>query len=192
MVNSVANVVAGKPLATGGIYLAPIGTTGPTDASTALGAAYKSAGYIGDDGVTEANERDTTKIKAWGGDVVKIVQSEHSVTYSFRFIEALNGDVLKAVYGDDNVTTTAATSTTGTIHEVEIKGDMLPHFAIVFEIKDGDARIRISAEDAQITEVGEITYSDEDVIGYEVTIECFADADGVKARKWMDNGIFSV
>ena len=77
VVNTVANVVAGKPLATGGIYLAPIGTTGPTDVSTALGAAYKSAGYIGDDGVTEANERDTSKIKAWGGDVVMIVQSEH-------------------------------------------------------------------------------------------------------------------
>lgn len=191
MVNSVANVTAGKPLATGGIYLAPVGTTGPTNVSTALGAAYKSAGYIGDDGVTEANERDTTKIKAWGGDVVKIVQSEHSVTYSFRFIEALNGDVLKAVYGDGNVTTTAATASTGTIHEVKLKGDMLPHFAIVFEIKDGDARIRISAPDAQITEVGEITYSDEDVIGYEVTIECFAAADGTKATKWLDNGVFT-
>lgn len=191
VVNSVSNVVAGKPLAAGGIWLAPAGTIGPTDSTTPLGAEYKSAGYIGEDGVTESNERDTSKIKAWGGDVVKIVQSEHSVTYSFRFIEALNGDVLKAVYGDENVTTTAATSSTGTIHEVQIKGDSLPHLAIVFEIKDGDARIRISAEDVQITEVGEITYSDEDVIGYEVTVECFADAEGVKARKWLDNGIFS-
>lgn len=191
MANNVSNVTAGKPLASGGIWIAPAGTTGPTTVSEALGAAYKSAGYIGEDGVTEANERDTSKIKAWGGDVVKIVQSEHSVTYSFRFIEALNGDVLKAVYGDDNVTTTAATASSGTIHEVKIKGDSLPHLAIVFEIKDGDARIRISAEDAQITEVGEITYSDEDVIGYEVTVECFADAEGTKATKWLDNGIFT-
>lgn len=191
MANSVANVTAGKPLATGGIWLAPFGSTAPADGAAALDVAYKSAGYIGEDGVTESNERDTTKIKAWGGDVVKIVQSEHSVTYTFRFIEALNGDVLKAVYGDDNVTTTAATVSSGTIHEVQIKGDMLPHFAIVFEIKDGDARIRISAPDAQVTEVGEITYSDSDVIGYEVTIECFADANGVKAKKWLDNGVFS-
>lgn len=189
--NTVANVVAGKPLASGGIWLAPYGSTGPSSVSDALDVAYKSAGYIGEDGVTEANERDTSKIKAWGGDVVKIVQSEHSVTYMFRFIESLNGDVLKAVYGDSNVTTTAATVSSGTIHEVKIKGEMLPHFAIVFEIKDGDARIRISAEDVQITEVGEITYSDEDVIGYEVTVECFADADGVKATKWLDNGVFA-
>lgn len=189
MANSVANVAAGKPLATGGIWLGALGTTAPTDVSTALNAAYKAAGYIGEDGVTEGGERSTSKIKAWGGDVVKIVQDEHSLTYSFKFIEAMNGDVLKAVYGADNVTTTAATSSTGTIHQVKMKGDILPHFAIVFEIKDGDNRIRISAPDVQITEVGEVTYADGDVIGYEVTIECFADSEGVKATKWLDNGV---
>lgn len=188
---TVANVVAGKPLAAGGIYLAPIGTTAPTSGSAALGVAYKSAGYIGEDGVTEGGDRSTTKIKAWGGDVVKVVQDEHTLTYTFRFIEAMNGDVLKAVYGADNVTTTAATSSSGTIHQVKVTGDVLPHLAIVFEIKDGDNRIRISAPDAQITEVGEITYADSDVIGYEVTVECFADANGVKATKWLDNGVFT-
>lgn len=191
MANTVANVASGKPLASGGIWLAPIGSTAPANVSTALNAAYKSAGYIGEDGVTEGGERSTSKIKAWGGDVVKVVQDEHSLTYTFRFIEAMNGDVLKAVYGDANVTTTAATASTGTIHEVKVTGESLPHFQIVFEIKDGDNRIRISAEDVQITEVGEITYSDGDVIGYEVTIECFADGEGVKATKWLDNGVFS-
>lgn len=189
--NSVSNVTSGKPLASGGIWLAPIGSTAPTTVSTALNASYKSAGYIGEDGVTEGGERSTTKIKAWGGDVVKVVQDEHSLTYTFRFIEAMNGDVLRAVYGEDNVDTTPATASTGTIHEVQVTGESLPHFAIVFEIKDGDNRIRISAKDVQITEVGEITYSDGDVIGYEVTIECFSDANGVKATKWLDNGIFS-
>ncbi len=191
MVNTVANVAAGKPLASGGIYLAPIGSTAPTSVTATLDAAYKSAGYIGEDGVTEGGERSTSKIKAWGGDVVKVVQDEHSLTYTFRFIEAMNGDVLEAVYGPANVTTTAATVSSGTIHEVKVTGESLPHFQIVFEIKDGDNRIRISAEDVQITEVGEITYSDGDVIGYEVTVECFAGAEGVKATKWLDNGVFS-
>lgn len=191
MVNTVANVAAGKPLASGGIWLAPAGTTPPADVAAALDAAYKSAGYIGEDGVTEGGERSTTKIKAWGGDVVKVVQDEHSLTYTFRFIEAMNADVLRAVYGAANVETTPATASAGTIHEVKVTGESLPHLAIVFEIKDGDNRIRISAPDVQITEVGEITYSDGDVIGYEVTIECFADANGVKATKWLDNGVFS-
>jgi len=191
MANTSSNVVSGKPLATGGILIAPAGTAGPTDVSTAPVAGFIGAGYIGEDGVTEGGERSTEKIKAWGGDTVKIVQTEHSLTYSFSFIETLNADVLKSIYGDSNVTTTAATISSGTIHKVLVTSDTLPHKAYVFEIKDGDARIRIVVADGQITEVGEITYSDSEVIAYTVTVECFADANGVKATKFLDNGVFS-
>lgn len=191
MANNAAQVVSGKPLATGGILIAPLGATLPTSVSTAPDAAFKSAGYIGEDGVTEGGERSTEKIKAWGGDTVKVVQTEHSLTYAFSFIETLNADVLKSIYGDANVTTTPATAASGTIHKVLVTGESLPHKAYIFEIKDGDARIRIVVPDGQITEVGEITYSDSEVIAYQVTVECFGDANGVKATKFLDDGIFS-
>jgi hypothetical protein len=61
----------------------------------------------------------------------------------------------------------------------------------VFEVKDGEAKIRIYVPDGQITEVGEITYSDSEVIGYQVTVEAFADELGNKAYKFLDNGVFS-
>lgn len=191
MSNTAANIVSGKPLATGGILIAPVGTAVPTDAVTALNASYVAAGYIGEDGVTEMNERSNERVKAWGGDTVKIIQSEHNLTFSFSFIEALNADVLKSIYGDENVTTTAATISAGTLQKVLITGGALPHKAFAFEIKDGDARIRISVPDGQITEVGEITYSDSEVVAYEVSVECFADENGVKATKFLDNGIFA-
>lgn len=191
MPNKVGNVISGKPLAAGGIYLADLSETAPTTVTAALPAGYESAGYIGEDGVTEGGERSTTKIKAWGGDVVKVVQDEHSLTYAFTFIESTNATVLKAIYGDENVTVTPATSSSGTIYKVDIKGEPLLHKKIVFEIKDGNARIRISAGDAQVIETGEITYSDSDVISYPVTVECFSDENGVKATKWLDDGVFS-
>lgn len=191
MPNSVQNVVAGQPLSTGGVLLAPLATTLPTAPSTAPNVAFKTAGYIGEDGVTEAGERSIEKIKAWGGDTVKVVQTEHSLTYQFTFLETLNADVLKALYGTANVTTTAATASTGTIHAVKVTGETLPHGCFIFEVKDGDAKIRIVVPDGQITEVGEITYSSESVIGYQVTIECYADSAGAKAYKYLDNGIFA-
>jgi len=182
-------VLTGKPLATGGVLMAPLGSTAPTDATTALDAAFKGAGYVGEDGLTESAERSTDKVKAWGGDIVKVVQTDFAVTYSFTFIETLNSEVLKAVYGKDNVTTTAATSTKGTLHAVKVNSDTLPRQAFVFEVKDGDARIRIYVPNGQITEVGEITYSDEDIIGYEVTVEAFRDSDlGANAVKYLDDG----
>ena len=39
MANSINNVVVGKPLVTGGISVAPLGTVLPTDATTALDAS---------------------------------------------------------------------------------------------------------------------------------------------------------
>ncbi|MDQ0793558.1 hypothetical protein [Streptomyces sp. B1I3] len=189
MTNS-ANVLTGKPLATGGVLMAPLGATAPTDATTALDAAFKAAGYIGEDGLTESNERSTDKVKAWGGDVVKVVQTDFATTYSFTFIETLNTEVLKAVYGAGNVTTTAATALKGTLHAVKVNSDTLPRQAFAFEVKDGDAKIRIYVPNGQITEVGEITYSDEDVIGYEVTVEAFRDSDlGANAIKYLDDGV---
>ena len=190
MANTAANVVAGTPLATGGILIGSLTATAPTTAVSAL-TGFTAAGYIGEDGVTESNERSTDRIRAWGGDTVKVVQTEHNVTYQFTFLETLNADVLKAVYGEDNVTTTAAGVSTGTLHEVAINGSTLPHKSYVFEVKDGDAEIRIYVPDGQITEVGEVTYSDSEVVGYQVTVEAFADELGNKAYKFLDNGIFA-
>lgn len=191
MPNTIANVVAGKPLATGGVLIANLGSALPTSVATTLDVAFRGAGFIGDEGVTEATERSTDKIRAWGGSTVKVVQSDFSVTYAFTFIEALNVDVLKAVYGDDNVTTTAATATTGTLAAVKINNKTLPHKSFVFEVRDGNAKVRIVVPDGQITEVGEVTYTDDGVVGYAVTVEAFVDASGNNAYKYSDDGRFS-
>jgi hypothetical protein len=188
-VSNSANIVAGKPLATGGVRIAPLGTTAPTDAVTALDAGFKTAGYVGEDGLTESTERSTEKVKAWGGDIVKVLQTDYSVTYQFTFLETLNDDVLKTVYGDANVTVTAADATKGTLRTVKLNSDQLPHKSFVFEMKDGDAKIRIHVPDGQVTEVGEVTYSDSELVGYQVTVEAFRDSTlNANAVKYIDDG----
>lgn len=189
MANTASNVLAGKPLATGGVSIAPLGTALPTDATTALDSAFEGAGYVGEDGLTESTERSTEKVKAWGGDTVKVLQTDYSATYSFTFLESLNSTVLKTVYGDDNVVTTPASSSAGTLHAVKVNSETLPHKVFSFDMRDGDARIRIAVPDGQITEVGEVTYSDGEVIGYQVTVEAFRDPVlGANAIKYLDDG----
>ena len=184
-----ANIVAAAPMATGGVSIGPLGAALPTDATTALGAALKSAGYIGESGLTESADRSTEKVKAWGGDVVKVVQTDFSTTYTFTFLETLNADVLRTVYGDQNVTVTPASSSKGSLYAVKINADTLPHKSFVFDMRDGDARIRIVVPDGQITEVGEITYSDAEVVGYSVTVEAYRDPVlGANALKYLDDG----
>lgn len=191
MANDVKNVISGKPLATGGVLRDASNTaTLPTTAVAAL-TGFTALGYIGDNGLVETIDRSSNKVKAWGGDIVKVVQTDFSVQYGFTFYESLNGDVLKAVHGDGNVTTTAATSTSGTLHAIKINGGELPSSQWVFEVRDGLARVRIVVPIGQITSVGDITYSDESVIGYAVKIEAFPDADGNQAYKYVDDGRFS-
>lgn len=189
MGNNVKNVVAGKPLSTGGVLIGPIGTPLPTDEAAALDADLVAAGYIGEDGLTETIDRSTDKVKAWGGDTVKVVQTEFGVRYKFTMIESVKKSVLESVYGSDNVTTTAATSGSGAKYAVKLVSDQLPHSVFVFEVKDGAAKIRIVVEDGQITEVGDITYADEEVVGYEVTVEAFLGATTqAQAMKYINDG----
>ena len=185
-----SNVIVGKPLATGGVLVAPPGTALPTDASTALAAGFVATGYIGEDGVTQTIGTDTTPVVAWGGDTVRTIQTSHDLTYSFTFLEN-NALVLKAVYGDDNVTTTAATLSTGTLNAILVNSTELPNKEYALEVKDGDALVRVVIPDGQITEVGDVVYSHSEAIAYEVTIKCYPDASGNKAYIYTDDGVYS-
>ena len=182
MATSTGNVLVGVPVG-GGVYMTPAPVDAaeyPTDSiGTALTTPYVAAGFISEDGVTESNESDTEKIKAWGGDTVRVVQTDHTVTYTLTFLES-SPTTLKAVYGEDNVTEADGRIT------VKVNSDTLEHRSWAFEMKDGDKRIRIFVPDGQIISRGEITYTHSGAIQYEVTIEAFPDANGDKAIKVLE------
>ena len=52
MANSKDLVTTAKPKTSGAVYVAPIGTALPTDATSSLAVAYKGLGYISEDGFT--------------------------------------------------------------------------------------------------------------------------------------------
>ena len=181
-----SNVLVGVPdKVSGGVYFSDevLETAGyPVSDLASPPTDMTAGGFISEDGVTESNESDTERIRAWGGDTVRVVQTDHTVTYSFTFLESKNAEVLKAVYGDDNV------DTTGGVVKVLVNSDVLPHRSWAFEMKDGDSRIRVFVPDGQITTRGEITYTHTGAIQYEVTVEAFPDADGNKAIKVIETG----
>lgn len=169
-----SNVTAAKPKVAGGIYSAPLGTTLPTDATTALNVAFKNLGYVSEDGVTNSDERSTDDIKAWGGDTVNTVQTEKKDTFTYTLIEALNVDVLKEVYGDSNVSGELATGITIKSNSTQLS----PHSIVIETVLTDNALKRIVLPNAKVTEVGEITYGDSDNVGYETTVTCYPDTAG--------------
>lgn len=188
MASTAQNVYAAMPQATGALLRAPIGSTGPADAVTALDGAFVDLGYIGEDGFTESNSRDTDKKKAFGGTTVKVLQTDYTATVSFTFMESLNADVLKTVFGEDNVTVTAATSSSGAEIKVKKNKKVLEHASYVIDTLDGDAVRRNYIPDGQITEVDDVQIVHTDTIAYTVTIEAFENADGDNIIEFINDG----
>lgn len=167
-------VSASKPPVAGALYMGATTLTLPTDATTALAAGFTSLGYISEDGTTNDNSPDTEIIKAWGGDPVLTIYNGKEDTFTFRLIEALNVDVLKAVYGDSNVTGTLATGITVTANNNPAEEKAF----VIDMVMRNDALKRIVIPAATVTEVGEIEYSDSAEVGYEITLSAQADASG--------------
>lgn len=168
------NVSVGKPKVGGAVFTAPAGTELPTDTTTELNTAFKGLGYCNEDGLVNANSPESDNTKAWGGDVVLTMQTSKEDTFKFVLIESMNIDVLKAVYLDKNVT--------GTLEEgitIKAGNEEMPEVPWVFDmiLKGGVAK-RVVVPSAKITEIGDITYKDDDPIGYEVTITASPDTNG--------------
>ena len=188
MSNTATNVSTGKPKVGGAIYRAPLSAalTLPTDESTALTNDFKCLGYVSEDGVSNNNSPSSDSIKAWGGDTVLTMQTEKEDTFGFKLLEIMNEDVLKAVFGDTNVEVTAASGDTPKKIKISANNKEQPECAWVIDmILRGNKVKRIVIPDGKVTEVGEITYTDSDAIGYDITVTAMPDAGGNTHYEYM-------
>ena len=179
---TVANVSTGKPKVAGAVFRAPLGTALPTDASTALASTYKELGYVSEDGVTNTNSPDSDTVKAWGGATVLVVQNEMSDEWQLTLIEALNPDVLKAVYGDSKVT---VDSQAGTITVQATAEQRVDAVYVIDMVLKGCAMKRVVIPNGSLSELGEIVYKDDEPIGYELTLNALPDASGVQHYEYI-------
>lgn len=171
--SDVKNVTTGKPKVGGAIFRAAVGTDLPTSASATLDTAFVGLGYCGEDGLTNSNSPESDSLKAWGGDTVLNIMTEKTDTFQTSLIESMNVEVLKTVFGDANVTGTLESGITVTANAKELG----THSYVIDMVLKGAIK-RIVIPNGQITEVGDVTYSDEDAVAYEVTISALPDTAG--------------
>lgn len=163
--NNPANVSLGKTNVTGYAYWAPKGTDLPADASTALPVSYIGLGYIGEDGITNASDSDTTDVKEMGGENVLSIITSYSETYQFVLIEAMRKSAAQIRYGENNVTgDDGALSITHTMPDDT-------EFVLVVELAlTGNKKDRFVIPRAVRKEFGDRTLSGTEVLGYDVTL----------------------
>lgn len=151
---------------TGAVYVAPTGSTAPTDATTALDAAWKSVGYISEDGVVESNDTENEEVKAWqNSDIVRKTITKNETMYQFTMIET-NAESLGLFYGK----TIAALDTSHTIG-----GLSAGRISLVIDVIDGTQTVRRFVPSAEVTERGEVNLTASEAMGYDVTVTAYPD-----------------
>lgn len=178
--NNSQNVSVGKPKIGGAIYRAPLGTTLPTTANASLDAAFACLGYASDAGLVNNNSSESEDIKAWGGDTVLSVQTSKTDTFNFTLLESLNVDVLKTVYGNNNVTGDIDNG----IRVVANSEEQEECSWVIDMILRGGVLKRIVLPDAKVTNVDEISYVDNEAIGYNTTLSCLPDSTSDQATHY--------
>ena len=180
---------------TGAIKHAPVGTTLPVlsdigASGVTLDPAFVGDEYVSEDGLTLSPSMSTTNIKDWSGTVVRKLLEEFDGTLSWTMIST-NEDTLKIAFGDDYVTSAAASSAHGAQVRAALGAHLPDTQSWVFLMKDGDARVVIVVPNGQITEVGDVTFVSNNALGWQVTLSTYPDSDGNSIYIMTDDGVVS-
>ena len=168
----------------GAVNYADLNTTAPTDAGTALAAGYTKCGYVSEDGLTISTDYGTTKIKDWSKATVRTLLDEFTGEVTFAFIQT-DYDGLCAIFGASHVTQSGNKIT------VKLGAHLAPAKSFAFNMKDGDAKVRVYLPNAQAKLDGDLTFVANEPITWSVKLECNADSDGESIYVFVDEAASS-
>ena len=159
----------------------------PADARTALTSAWDDSGYVSEDGLSVTITRSTTPIRDWSKAAVRNLLTEFGGAIAVSFLQ-VDEFAAKRMFGEDNVTVTAATTTTSEVIKISIGAELPPIEAWCFSMKDGDARIRVLVPRGQMTDVNQIDFKPDagNIIGG--TLTAYDDGTGNSIYFIYDDG----
>lgn len=184
-----AEIFAGGPdRATGGVLSAPTGTALPTTIAAAPNVAFTDYGFVSSDGLSMSQGLSFEKIKEWGGDTVRNIQSEYSATFTWSFLET-NASTTESFYGEANVAVTAGSPSAGALLAIKGNSIQAEPRSWIFRMVDGIRKTMIVVPVGQVTDRGDITFTRSGAVMYAITLEATPDASGNSFYMYTDNGV---
>ena len=182
------NIYIGAPeqSVTGAVLTSALPATLPTDAVSAV-TGFTSSGYVTEDGVSLTWNRTTIDLRDWSLKTVRTLSEETSAEVSFSCLE-LSEEAAVQAFGADAVAVTAATAGHGKQLAISITGEMPEAKAWVFNVKDGERRVRLVIPNGQVTSLPDMTFAANAAIVLPVTITCYPDENGVILDVFTDDG----
>ena len=168
MGSNAVNLGAGA--ASGMFFHAVSGTALPTYPTETLGSAWKEVGFVAEDGITWHHGRSAEPLKDWSNSIRRQLQSDTIGTVAAPIIST-TADVLKTIFGEDNVTEAVASADHGALTSVEVEeGVMSGEEAFLFLMKDGDDTFMLGTTAGFITALDDISFAPGAAITWNATV----------------------
>lgn len=167
---------------TGLAWFAQTGSTAPTDATTALAAAWKNAGLISDAGLVQKFSESSKTVKAAGSTVIqRVLVTDDTFTFDINFLE--NNAVSKAVFARQAIGSISPGVGTGAFNlTYGVYTRQL--YAAVFDMIDGTNHIRLYSSSVEVTARKDITYNNAGIAEYGITLTAYPNASGVAVQEF--------
>lgn len=179
MANDADNV---RVALTGSIYMAPKGSTAPTDLDTAWDAAWLDLGFMSDDGVAMEYSTDVEDINAWQSlSPVRRVLTSVDMTLGFTAIE-LKSRTVTAYFPGATIT-----NVSGAIQRLDIPAAPGPQeFSFGLEWIDGAIKNRLVVARGEITGRESITLGRSSAVALGMTVSAYASS-APEIATWLSN-----
>jgi hypothetical protein len=149
------------------VYVAPVGTAIPADASTAFSGSWTLLGLLdGDDGFVESRTVDEADHFAWGGILVKTSRKNFKITKKFTVLE--DNAAVRALIWPGSSSSQLIVPTPGKV-------------MLAFETRDSTGKVRrmITNNYAQVDLAGDILDNESDLKKVQLEATIFPSAAGV-------------
>lgn len=182
--------LADQTLTTGAAFSGDVIDTIPADfdaAVTAL-ASLTATGYLSEDGIALSTSFSLTDFKEMNRGTVRKGVDDFTGTISYTELQIMNEAVLERKFGEDNVTVTAATTTTSKKIKVKIGNQLPPIQTFAFKLKDGDAKAIVWVKQGQITNGLDMTFAANSMASVPMEVSCYDNGSNDSIYIFFDDG----
>lgn len=182
--------LADQTKTTGAAYSGDLIETVPADfaaATTAL-ASLTSTGYLGEDGIAVSSSISLSDFREMNRNIVRRGIDSTEATISYTELQLMAEDVLVKKFGEDNVSTVAATAQHGKQTRVKVGSSLPPIGTHAFKLKDGDVRAILWVPRGQVTNGIDVTFASNSIASIPIEISCYDDGTGGLFYIFFDDG----
>lgn len=158
----------------GKFYVAPVGTTAPSNTGSAWPGGWVDLGYLTDDGPALKPTRDTKDIPAWQSYFpVRTIRTSEGQEWTIPLLQR-NGSILKLAFGGGSVTALGggdyrySPPTPGTVDER----------AFGIEVVDGSIIDRYVMQRGMVKDLGDVSFKRDEATMFELTIATLSPSSG--------------